>query len=416
MRRWLSLILAVMACAPVAHAQTAPEPSLRDILPLVLDDKLMPALVLLEQVMAADPEASRTGAQYWSFSGDLATADELWVRGVDPPSGSLPDLSRMQPVPAIDEIVRRAEGRRVVIINEAHHSPRHRAFTHELMLALRETGFTHFAAETFCSGAHCGPLLVDGAPIGNAVTGFYTLEPVFGDLARQAGAAGYTLAGYEITPEQRAAFGADPNIDIRNYRELSQAQNLKAVLDANPDMRVLVHVGFGHAEESSPEWPLHLFAGRLKELTGEDPLTIDQTQGTQQYAEHDSLLYKAFVARFGPPEVPVAIAYGPERPTGVYRVDMAVIHPEQQEVDGRPDWLAMGGYRKPHQVILEPLGARSLVRAFALAEPEGAIAMDQILVGPDSTAVTLMLPTGDYRLVRQTESGDNLPLGTISVD
>ncbi len=304
----------------------------------------------------------------------------------------------------------------MVIINEAHHSPRQRAFTHDLMLALRDVGFTHFAAETFCSGLHCGPLLVDGAPVGNAVTGFYTMEPVFGDLARQAEVAGYTLIGYEITPEQRAAFGADPNIDIRNYRELSQAENIKAVLDSDPELRILIHVGFGHVAESLPDAPLHVFAGRLKELTGEDPLTIDQTQGTEQHGDHNSLLYRAYVSHFGAPAIPVAIPYGSERPSGTYRVDYGVIHPEQQLINGRPDWLGMGGYRKPRVVPLQALGVRSLVRAFVVGEPEGAIAMDQMLVGPDAEAVTLMLPSGEYRLVRQTVMGENLPLGVIEIE
>ncbi|WP_156457794.1 hypothetical protein [Altererythrobacter sp. Root672] len=416
MRGWLVPILAVAAFAPVAQAQTGPAsaPSLQDVQALARGDKLMPALVLLEQVMAANPATIPTGAQFWSFSGDLATADELYVRQPGTPSGSLPDLSRARPEPAIDAIVRAAEGKRVVMINEAHHSPRHRAFTYRLMLALREAGFTHFAAETFCSGSHCGELLANGAP--TVETGFYTVEPVFADLARQAGAAGYMLAGYEIRPDQSPPPGTAREEYIA-IREQSQAENIKALLDANPGMRLLVHVGFGHLNETARGASWHTFAGRLKELTGEDPLTIDQVEGTPQPdSEHDSLLYKAFVERFGSPATPVAIANDSAQPLGVYRVDLSVIHPTQSWVDGRPDWLAMDGYRKPHLVALQPLGARSLVQAFVAREPDGAIAMDQMLVGSDAVTVTLMLPPGDYRLVRQTEAGENLPLGTISIN
>lgn len=416
MRGWLVPIVALVACAAGAQAQTAAVPSLNDVQSLALEDKLMPALTLLEQVMAANPATTATGAQYWSFSGDVATADELFVRRADPRSGPLPDLSQAQPEPAIEAIVRAAEGKRVVMINEAHHAPRHRAFTHQLMLALRKAGFTYFAAETFCSGAHCGTLLTDGAPMGQARTGFYTMEPVFGDLARQAGAAGYTLAGYEIRPDQQPPPGT-PREQYIPLREQAQAENVKALLDANPGMRVLIHVGFGHLDETVAGSPYHQFGGRLKELTGEDPLTIDQNEGTPQHdSEHDWPLYKAFVARFGSPAAPVAIANDPARPLGAYRVDLSVIHPAQHEVNGRPDWLAMDGYRKPHVVALEPLGARSLVRAFVATEPEGAIAMDQMLVGEDAKTVVLMLPPGNYRLVRQTEAGENLPLGTVHID
>ena len=79
-----------------------------------------------------------------------------------------------------------AEGKRIVIINEAHHAPRHRAFTHRLMLALREAGFTHFAAETFTP--RMPSLLEDGAPM--VRTGPYIRDPVFADLVRQAAKAG----------------------------------------------------------------------------------------------------------------------------------------------------------------------------------------------------------------------------------
>ena len=112
------------------------------------------------------------------------------------------------------------------MINEAHHAPRHRAFTHRLMLALRDAGFTHFAAETFCS--NCATLLTDGAPTKGGATGFYTLEPVFGDLARQAAAAGYTLVGYEIRPDQSPPPGT-PREQFIPLREQAQADNLKAL-------------------------------------------------------------------------------------------------------------------------------------------------------------------------------------------
>ena len=108
------------------------------------------------------------------------------------------------------------------------------------------------------------------------------------------------------------------------------------------------------------------------------------------------------------------IANDPQRPLGGYAVDLSVIHPTRREVGDRPDWMEMGGYRKPYPVALAPLGERSLVRAFVASEPADAIAMDQMLVQPGAEAVTLMLPAGDYRLVRQTESGEDRPLGELT--
>lgn len=404
---------AQQASGPAKAAPSA-APSLSDVRERLREGKVMPALALLERVVEADPASAGSAAQYWAFSGDIATADALFARSMSARSGQPAtareiDLSDARPEPAIEAIVRAAKGQRVVMINEAHHAPRHRAFTHLLMLALREEGFTHFAAETFCSG--CPDVLENGVPV--VRTGPYILDPVFADLARQAGAVGYELLGYEIRREQSGPPGEGP-LESLARREQAQAENLAAALAADPAMRVLVHVGFGHLNEASGSTAM--FAARLKQLTGEDPLTIDQNEGTRQAsAEYDSALYKAFVDAFGEPAAPVAIGNDPQQPLGSYTVDLSVIHPTQRDVAGRPDWLAMGGYRKPREVRLAPLGERSLMRAFVAGEPEGAIAMDQILVRAGAPEVTLMLPAGEYRLTRQTEGGEDLPLAAVRI-
>ena len=128
-----------------------------------------------------------------------------------------------------------------------------------------------------------------------------------------------------------------------------------------------------------------------------------------------SRLYRAFVARFGEASEPVAIANDGPRPFGTYLTDMVVVHPPERWIDGRPDWLAMDGYRKPHRVTLAPMIARSLVRAFVVSEPDKAIAMDQMLAPAGADSVTLMLPAGTYRLVRQTEADEDLSLGEVTV-
>ena len=429
LRGWVP-VLAIAVCAQTAQAQSAPAapaaqdgagapaPTLSDAFGHARKNEIMPALAVLEQVVAANPSSRGTAAQYWAFSGDLATADALFAPASPPasspsaaptPAVPLPDLSQLRPEPAIEAIVRAARGQRVVMINEAHHSPQHRAFIHKLVLALRAEGFTHLAAETFCNG--CPELIEDGAPM--IATGFYTLDPVFADLVRQAAAAGYGLVAYEWRSDQMVPPGTSLDETIA-AREQAQAENLKAALDADPSMRVIVHVGFGHLNEASGSRTM--FAARLKQMTGIDPLTIDQVDGTRLAgAQFDSPLYRAFVATFGEPAASVVLESDPQRPRGFYSVDLSLIHPPRREVAGRPDWLAMDGYRKPRAVALAPLGARSLVRAFVAGEPAGAIAMDQMLVPAGAQAVTLMLPAGDYRLVRQTEAGDDLPLGEARV-
>src|SRR5688572_13485606 len=65
-----------------------------------------------------------------------------------PASEHAEGLQSVELADALGEIVRRARDTRIVIINEAHDTPRHRAFSLEVAKALRPLGYTHLAAET----------------------------------------------------------------------------------------------------------------------------------------------------------------------------------------------------------------------------------------------------------------------------
>src|SRR3546814_6912581 len=70
----------------------------------------------------------------------------------------------------------------------------------------------------------------------------------------------------------------------------------------------------------------------------------------------------------------------------------------------------MDGYRRPFEIKLKAQSVRTLLRAFKKDEPVGSIAMDQVLVPSDADSATLMLPTGRYRIVRQNERCESLPV------
>jgi hypothetical protein len=58
------------------------------------------------------------------------------------------ELNGYRPVAALDALAWAASDAQVVMINEAHHVPRHRAFILALLQRLRRQGFTYFDAET----------------------------------------------------------------------------------------------------------------------------------------------------------------------------------------------------------------------------------------------------------------------------
>jgi hypothetical protein len=173
------------------------------------------------------------------------------------------ELKDFRPVSAPEAIAEAAAARQIVIVNEAHHVPQHRALTVELLKKLKQKGFTHFAAETLFETD--AKLNERGYPIKD--TGAYINEPLYGDIVRTALKLGYKVVPYDV------AFGGEPDA-----RERGQAENLKKrIFEKDSQAKVLIHVGYGHNSEATRKNDTKLMAGYLKEFTGIDPLTVDQT-------------------------------------------------------------------------------------------------------------------------------------------
>src|SRR5690606_30693618 len=95
---------------------------------------------------------TNTLAQFYAITGDLIEAEYLAYAAVsqgmaDPPKPI--DCNAYQRVPALPAIVNLSRDLRIVMINEGHHVPMHRAFTTTVVASLRHHGFTHLGAETF---------------------------------------------------------------------------------------------------------------------------------------------------------------------------------------------------------------------------------------------------------------------------
>lgn len=301
---------------------------------------------------------------------------------------------------ALPLIVEAAAGTRIVILNEAHHSPRDRAFALEVAKALRPLGYTLLAAEAFANYPELTAALArEGFP--RLKSGTYLKEPVFGDFVRQALGLGYTPIAYEQGPEQRKR--GEPGVP---GREQAQAENLAAALRANPGGKLFVYVGLSHVTERPIEHGsgrMEWMAARLKKLTGIDPLTIEQTAlaedsssrgGREAWALAAPKLRRTSVLRLD----------GHPLAFGLYAnaIDLQVLHPPTPLRDGRPSWLeAMG--RRPSAVppALIRKGGRRLVQAFLAEEPDDAVPVDQVLVEAGKPVPKLMLPERGIRYAVQ---------------
>ena len=291
--------------------------------------------------------------------------------------------------PALAWIVRHARATRIVILNEAHYSPRDRAFALSVARALRPLGYRYLAAETFETGddparaASVARLAADGFV--RRDTGYYTHDPVFAGYLREALKLGYQPVAYESTSAQ------DAQGPVRDTREAGEADNLRAFLIAHPGARLLVHVGHGHVLETPAPGARAMMAARLKQRSGIDPLTVDQTSLTDlQPGLGEAYRLAAIKAGSRP-----AILFTGDRPLliGGGGTDVQVVHPARATRFGRPGWLAtLGGRPVTVPPALLPRTGERLVQAFAADAPADAVPLDQVLVTAGVPAPSLMLP------------------------
>ncbi len=338
--------------------------------------------------------------------GGYAKALEIADRSGGPRSAGKPPeeaLAGHSPVDALERIVELADTAQIVIINEAHHVPQHRAFTHRLLRALREKGFTYFAAETL--SARDTKLEERGYPV--QATGAYTPEPVYADVVRTALALGYHAVPYE------AVFGS-------RDRELDQATNLmKRIFENDPEAKALIHVGYAHAHESGLLAGVSPMAVRLRELTGVDPLTIDQTVMTEHGSprfDHATYRYALEKHAFTEPVI-FRDTNGKDFANDPALTDLTIFSPRSVYVNGRPTWLSLGGIRKPWTLPAEARehGKHALVRARPASEPAEAIPVDQIELTPGKDAPALMLPAGSIVIEVVDAANETLWTSTVEI-
>lgn len=330
---------------------------------------------------------------------------------------SLQELKRADAIPTICELARH---RQIVILNEAHDCPQHRAFAHRLALALREIGFESLAVETLAGKP--GPVVFDYPTL---ATGHYSGEPVFADFLRQARSSGFQFMAYEAEPDKMPPKPRDSYETIR-WREETQADNLVAhVLEPNPAARLLIYVGYSHATEDWRTLPdgrqVGWLAAQLRKRTGIDPLTLDQVGGSYNpQARQVDAVFK-LLQDAAPLKAPLVVQHpdGSWLTSDAYqgKVDLTVFHPPQEMSQGRPNWLFMDGYRKAVEIAREPYyrGTPVLLQAFLAHEAGDGIPMDQLLITSDEGQATFLLPPGAYRLVTQDAAGNHREHGMIQV-
>jgi hypothetical protein len=171
------------------------------------------------------------------------------------------------------------------------------------------------------------------------------------------------------------------------------------VFARDPDARVLVLAGRGHASKITAPDGWTPMASVLTRITGIDPFTVFAVRmGERLTPEEEDPQYRFATARGLVREPTIFVDSVTGRPLGDESFDAFVFWPRTRIVNGRPDWLESVLGRSP--VVIPPAlqggtGLR-LVQAFSAGEPASAVPVDQVLLGDADGSKVLMLAPGSY--------------------
>ena len=461
---WILLTLAT-ACVE-AHAPKEALPNLFDDLQSLTGElprydyltAAMPLLTPADQLLARQLLASSEDelGLYSEAVRDVPLRTSL------PEKLARPEIGTWQAADAVDTIVALAGGRRIVMVNEAHHDGHTRELTLLLLPRLRAMGFTYFAAEAL--DERDAALMKRGYPV-TASGSEYLHEPLYGEIVREAIKLGYTVVPY------------DASGGTAQDREDGQARNLyEQVLARDPKAKLLVHAGYAHIDKQPGRLgAIKPMAMQLRKLSGLDPLSIDQTDIREESPASEALAYREVkhamrkfetitqtirpqLGRDGPGDTPerpaidayarVVAAFHPAKPIVLLRTDnhtpwsarpglydlnviLPPANPIPSDYSQGPLWLSINGKRRavlppanrghrPNWLTLDgqrvavPIDSGScakkfpcLVEAHYAAESADAIAADRYLYLQDAKNVLYLRP-GAYQLRTVDADGQTL--------
>lgn len=332
----------------------------------------------------------QTRATAGDVDGAIAAFNRMPVEDVAATLSEFDSINKASVEDAIAAIVREAKKTQIVILNEAHHVPMHRAFAMKLARELKKTGYSYLACEAFN--------LYDDFPLQKQYvsekTGTLTKESTYANFLRDTMREQWQFVSYE---------------PVDGPRESGMAKNLvQKIFRQDPKAKVFIYVGYSHAYEfpvSETDDDKSKMAAQLKRLTGINPLTIDQTAMYNHVdSTRQSKLYIAALGRMAQ-EKPYVLKSATQHylKLGIDNklVDMQVIYPaySTSPATGRAGWLATLAGFTPKDIPKEllPATGRRLIYAFHKQEPADGMPADVVMVQAGKTPPKLMLPPGEFR-------------------
>lgn len=328
---------------------------------------------------------SQMAATYYSIGGQYQPALESW----DVTFGWVKKLStadslrftKLIPVNAKDYILEKAGNEKVVILNEAHHNASHRNFASSLLQGLYDRGYRYLGIETLANDS------LNMRKFADLNSGYYSKEPQFGNFIYNALKIGFTLFPYEAEGNNKE-------------REIGEAKNIFDFMQKNKDGKYLIYCGYQHAYEGIHKSWEKTMAGRLSDLTGINPFTIDQTR----FSEKSNLKYNEPLLRIVNNTIPIVLK---DENQAIYNgedkelyTDIKIIHPITKYIKGRPDWMLTKN-RKWYKIpVSEVSEYPALIFAYRKGEYEQkGIPADIIELKTSKDNRYLILDKGEYEIV-----------------
>jgi len=337
-------------------------------------------------------------AQRASLVGDYDYAHANYFGGI----GSLDaaELAITEVYPALPALAELVEGRNVVMFNETHGHSNQRAANFMFVRKLRKLGFTHLALETLAyertTEDSCRSSVISDGQLharGYAVkdTGFYTEDPVFGELVRMALAEGFTLVAYEHGfPDPRSP-----------QREQEQARNIACVFEEDPGARIVVLAGGAHISKAPDDRrPPGMMGMRLAAMLDVEPLAITnvvaQLHGLAKSHSNDGYSSPVPDATLAGQPYFADTADGAYTRSGYDRVAFIPAPVDRAEDAG---WLRLGGWRVPAPEVPATCSkAPCLLEARRVGEDPQAVPGDRCVIKQAGASCQLFLAPGEYEV------------------
>lgn len=292
---------------------------------------------------------------------------------------------------ASTEILKAARNRQVLCISEAHFMPWNRAFGTSLLPGLYKEGFRYLCLET-----RDAPALA--AMSANRLVRFsserFGYDPVRATMLDEAMRMKYKLVAIDSTEQLED-------------RERYMAEQVQAVLKAEPKAKVLVWAGYSHVTKIRQDGytpPVHM-AKYLWDATGIEPFSVWQCA----WDGSDVTGVNAMLDKAGRnSQTPVAILPSAGDPfsgtADKLGVDLLIAYPRSKgDAVVRPSWWTQG------KSLIRGLACgvgRRLVQAIRAGAVPDVVPVDQVLVSGKGR-YTLALARGSYD-IRIVDEGDRV--------